>query len=146
MGEQSLWSQPRTKSRVTYRFLWLRTFHKGIAVRITRDGGSATLVANRLSGAGGYEPGKIEMHRERALSDEEWNRVERALSQARFDTLCSVPESAGNDGAEWIVERATEDGYKLVERWAPPPEDAFRAACETFLDVAGRDIIVGDVY
>ena len=42
-----------------YRFLWLPTFQRPIAIRIQRDSSQATLRVVRLSGAGGYEPGHM---------------------------------------------------------------------------------------
>lgn len=38
------------------RFLWLRTFHAPMLVRVDRDGDSFALSAKTLSGLGGYDP------------------------------------------------------------------------------------------
>ncbi|HZS04476.1 MAG TPA: hypothetical protein VFD58_06540 [Blastocatellia bacterium] len=42
-----------------YRFLWLRSFHHPVAVRIWREGNDRFIVAKELDGAGGYEPGRL---------------------------------------------------------------------------------------
>src|SRR5262245_53562261 len=60
MKEPSLFQQSTNKVVEQYRFLWLRTFHKPIAVRVRKDSAGITLRVVRLSGAGGYNPGKIE--------------------------------------------------------------------------------------
>jgi hypothetical protein len=56
---------------------------------------------------------------------------------------------AGTDGAQWIIEHASDHRYRLVERWTPksdPDQAAFVRACEKFLELAGRDLVTGDVY
>ena len=51
---------PRTDCGLeSYRFLWLRTFHKPIAVRVWSADSRYYLVVKELSGQGGYEPGRI---------------------------------------------------------------------------------------
>jgi hypothetical protein len=131
-----------------YRFLWLRSFGKPVAVRVVRGPGGVELVAVRLDGAGGYEPGKIELYRRRALDQTAWAALKGAINRARFDSLSSQADT-GLDGADWIIERVAGGKYRLVERWSPEakgPHAAFRAACEKFLDLAGRDFVTGDVY
>jgi hypothetical protein len=112
------------------------------------NGTTAHLVATRLSGDGGYDPGHVELHRERDLVAADVARIVSALAGADYDTIATYGP-AGRDGAQWILERAMSDRYRLVDRWTPKPNDAgakFRAACEVFLDLAGRDIVTGDLY
>ena len=59
----------------------------------------------------------------------------------------------GNDGAQWVIERAKAGAYRLVERWSPTYDAAsaaenagFVRACDLFLDLAGRDLVTGNVY
>lgn len=59
MKEPSLFEQSTKKLVQQYRFLWLRTFHKPIAVRIRKDSEGITLRVVRLSGAGSYFEHKI---------------------------------------------------------------------------------------
>jgi hypothetical protein len=59
MKEPSLFGQ-QNATREEYRFLWLRTFHKPIAIRIWSDPPAAQMRVIRLSGNGGYNPGHIE--------------------------------------------------------------------------------------
>jgi hypothetical protein len=147
MKEPSLWAAA-SRGSTAYRFLWLRTWGRPIAVRVTVNGTGAHLVVTRLSGSGGYEPGDVELRRERDLGRADVQRIESALADADYDTTPAEGE-AGMDGAEWIIERAAAGNYRLVERWSPAPTGpsaSFRAACEVFLELAGRDVITGDVY
>src|SRR5678810_56885 len=52
MKEPSLFLQSTNKAVEQYRFLWLRTFHKAIAVRIRKDNAGITLRVIRLTGKG----------------------------------------------------------------------------------------------
>src|SRR5262245_8575536 len=63
----------------SYRFLWLRTFGRPIAVRV-ETGKPSTLTAVELDGAGGYQPGKISRRVQRQLSADEWKAFSDALN------------------------------------------------------------------
>jgi hypothetical protein len=151
MHEPSMWATA-TRGETAYRFVWLRTWGKPMAVRITRVGDHGHLVVTRLSGNGGYDPGTVDAKRERDLTAAEWKRVEDAIAAASFDTT-ATEGAMGNDGAQWIIERAKPGAYRLVERWSPTYDAAsaaknaaFVRACDLFLDLAGRDLVTGDVY
>src|SRR5215468_3618237 len=58
MGELSL-SCGVLQDTETYRFLWLRTFHNPVAVRVFRRGDDYDLEGVILDGAGGYNPGHV---------------------------------------------------------------------------------------
>jgi hypothetical protein len=123
MGEGPLIAPPAGHARL--RFLWLRSFHPGIAVRIERGPAETRLVAVALSGAGGYAPGNVARREERALSADEWASVDALVGEAEFWRLTTNDrESAGLDGAEWIVEIAEPDRYHVVDRWDAGELDA----------------------
>ncbi|HVJ92159.1 MAG TPA: hypothetical protein VM580_20305 [Labilithrix sp.] len=148
MHEPSL-VQLAMRGETAMRFLWLRTFHQPIAVRVQRAEEGARLVATRLSGMGGYEPGSIDLRRERELGAQECQRVEAALDDAAFETIPPDVNTLGADGAQWIIERAKGGEYRIVDRWSPEAKgDAggFRRACETFLALAGEDFVTGSIY
>lgn len=147
MEEPSLYEQS-AHGGSALRFLWLRTFDHPIAVRLQRDTTAPTLVAIRLSGEGGYEPGHVALRIERGVDEADWRRVETALEAARFDA--PPPETIfGADGAQWIVERSRNGEYRMVDRWSPElegPHADFRNACEAFLALAGEGLVIGSIY
>lgn len=146
MCEPSLWRIPSPHSTIL-RFLWLRTFHNPIAIRIESTATTARVVATRLDGAGGYEPGRVDARRERDLGQSEWEALRHALQEGNLEA--PVPEQFGTDGARWVLEIRTKDTYELIDRWTPSangPAAAFRRFCELLLDLAGRDLIRDDVY
>jgi hypothetical protein len=105
------------------------------------------MVATRLSGMGGYEPGAVGIRCERDLRPEEWDEVDQALRAASFDTLPETVAHLGADGEQWILESARNGEYRVVDRWSPREsggDAAFRRASETFLDLAGTDLVTGE--
>src|SRR5262245_7997258 len=58
-----------------YRFLWLRTFHNPVAVRIFRRSDNYGLEAVILDGKGGYRPGLVSHRVTKELSRDQWRAV-----------------------------------------------------------------------
>jgi hypothetical protein len=72
MAEPSLSEATKYKLLVTYRFLWLRTFHHPIAIRLTiRRDGTGFLTGKMTSGHGGYEPGLLSVNNSIEISKPE---------------------------------------------------------------------------
>jgi hypothetical protein len=88
----------------TYRFLWLRLFHRSISVRVVLKRDEARIEFTELTGSRGYEPGHIRRHAERRLSRNEVDRLAKALNDADFWQLPVRIRDRGLDGAEWIIE------------------------------------------
>jgi hypothetical protein len=105
--------------RDVFRFLWLRSFHRSVAVRIEKTGTSITLVAKELSGAGGYEPGAIARTDTREFAASEWNELRRLVDRADFWKMPTSTRDLGLDGAEWVLEGRASGVYHVVERWRP---------------------------
>jgi len=101
------------------RFTWLRTFHHPVLVRITRTADRTHLIATELSGQGGYEAGQVQKRVDRELSAAEAGALANILGRSPvFDQLSAVCDF-GLDGAQWIFERADQNGYRFVNRWSP---------------------------
>lgn len=146
MGEPSLIEVYEPENEV-YRFLWLRTFHRPIVVRVERSLNSTKLVFVELSGAGGYEPGSVVRKEERTIGDGQWCDFLTLLAKAGYWKLGDDYDDSGNDGAQWILEGVREGRYHLVDRWTPDDGD-YRAACIYLLNLSGIDTdkLGGDLY
>jgi hypothetical protein len=60
LEEQPFYSKDPPKETAVYRFTWLRTFHRPVALRLdVKPDGSGRFVIKVCDGAGGYEPGKL---------------------------------------------------------------------------------------
>lgn len=107
----------------SFRFLWLRTFHHPICVRVEeRKDGSFVLIAKELDGAGGYEPGNIKIQKEKSLTKEQYAALTAKINKMDFWRMPTEEKNIfGCDGAQWIIEgvRSTASGqkYQVVDRW-----------------------------
>jgi hypothetical protein len=127
----------------TYRFLWLRTFHNPVAVRVFRRGYDYGLDAVILDGAGGYDPGHVSRRVTRALSRDEWQTVIAGLEGVQFWQMATSRYEFGFDGAEWIVEARRDGRYHIVDRWSG--SDGLERVGRLFLNLAKLND-VGPVY
>ena len=119
----------------SYRFLWLRTFGRPIAVRV-EIGRSNTLTAVELDGAGGYQPGKISRRVQRQLSADEWKTLSDALKATDFWKMPGRDSDRGLDGAQWIMEGRSGHDYHVVDRWSPKA-GAYRDLCLMLVKLSG---------
>jgi len=104
----------------TYRFTWLRSFHEPVVFRVdARPDGAMIFTAKKLSGYGGYGPGRVEARVDRALSTDVAARFRRMLSTSRLFDLPPKGCGPGPDGADWIFEANEGGAYRYVARWAP---------------------------
>jgi len=129
----------------SYRFLWLRTFHAPIAVRVDRTPEKATLSAVQLSGAGGYDPGSVVDRTTRELSAQDVDTLRGAIGKADFWQLPSREPSMGADGAQWIIEGRSGAQYHVVDRWSPKA-GPFQDLAMRFLSLARLQIPSRDAY
>lgn len=144
MQEPSLSCGERTVE-FTYRFLWLRTFHHPISVRIEKEGSSVTLSAVELDGAGGYAPGGIAKRVHRALSSAEQEKLLTKLNRIGFWEMRTNQNQFGPEGAQWVLEGAANGQYHLVDRWSPG-FGAYHEVCLLFLELAGLAVPPANVY
>lgn len=113
----------------TYRFLWLRSFHHPVAVRLWKTETDQFITVNELSGAGGYEPGTSILKSQRRLSQDEWDAFMRLLEYSCYwEQPTEDTKDRGFDGAQWILEGFREGRYHAVDRWTPQ-SGSFREAC-----------------
>lgn len=122
-----------------YRFLWLRTFHHPIFVRVERKGNSIRLSSKESNGAGGYEPGKIIRTTNIILNESQWCEFLSIVEKSKYWQMPSEKQVAGVDGAQWILEGVKEGRYHIVDRFMPQ-KDNYEQACIYLLELSGIDI------
>lgn len=152
LQEPSVWKMSQQKPTVeVYRFLYLRTFHHPISVRLTiASDGTGLLTSKETNGAGGYEPGRLIRNTATKLTKDQagWFRddVDRFgfwKLPARRDTKGEV----GLDGAQWIVEGSKDGRYHIVDRWSPSPDDPIHSLGTTMMiNLARFRLLYEDVY
>ena len=129
----------------TYRFIWLRTFHHPIAVKITLTKSQIKLEAKELSGAGGYEPGKILRKTNKILTNAQWENVLSSVAKAKFWNDQPKVTLLGLDGAQWIYEARRGTSYRVIERWTPDDKN-YRNLGLTMIRLAGWLVPEGEIY
>jgi hypothetical protein len=118
-------------------------------IRVTCDKRQCDLIARRLDGSGGYEPGKVVERKERKLSDQEATSIRDLLSKAQFWSLQPSNQRIGVDGAQWILEGRREGSYHLWDVWSPErsgPYRDFRELCLELLRLSDLMIRSSEVY
>jgi hypothetical protein len=146
MHEPSLFEASNDRSLVAYRFLWLRTFHHPIAIRLTiRPNGTGTLIGKITSGAGGYKTGVMTWDKSVEISTAQVQQFLIASQKAAFWTLPTGGLARGNDGAQWIMEGVHAGVYHVVDRWSPEKTD-YANMCLFLLGVSTIQIDAKDVY
>ena len=106
----------------SYRFLWLRTFHKPVVIHVWRTGDRHFMVVKRLNGRGGYDPGTFDLYWARSLSENDWHAFMMQLEHSQFWLMPAPdPGMISMDGAQWIMEGYREGRYHVVDRQSPEP-------------------------
>lgn len=135
--EPSLSAQLPANGVELYRFTWLRTFHAPIILRLeVRPDGVGILRAKRTNGAGGYEPGVLDLNQASNVSASEVAQFKKALEGFGFWNSPTEDSRMGVDGAEWIFEGVTSTKYHVVTRWTPD-DGPFRRAMLNLLRMSG---------
>jgi hypothetical protein len=143
MDEPSLWEDSQKQGQEIYRFIWVRSFHQPVAVRLSiNPDGSGDLVAKVLSGMGGYNSGSLIMNQQSHVSAVEVSSFIEKLSNANFWHLSTIRIEYIDDGAEWIMEATKNGTYHIIQRTSPRT-GAFRDAC-MFLAIALAKLKIPD--
>lgn len=136
MGEKSL--LVNSNEREVYRFLWLRTFHHPIFVRVERKGNSIDLFSKESNGAGGYEPGKVIKTKKTTIDIEQWLEFLNLLEKTNYWKMPIEDKRVGFDGSQWILEGVKDNRYHIVDRWSPKNVE-YKEACIYLLKLSGID-------
>jgi hypothetical protein len=122
-----------------YRFTWLRTFDKPMTFRLEKRNDNYILYWKMLSGAGGYEPGKIEIERLKILTEKEWSEFTQLIGKANFWKMDLGRSSIGTDGSEWIMEGLNQTDYRAVVVCSPS-KGSFYDTCDYLISLTNLKI------
>lgn len=146
MNEPSLLELSKKSHLKIYRFLWLRTFHHPISIRLTIKGdGTGELVAKMTSGAGGYEPGVLETNNVLQITKQKVLDFQKQIEKIAFWEMKSKIELGGLDGARWIIEGVKDGKYHLVDRWTSQTK-AIHEAVLMLLHLSKFEINKSEIY
>jgi hypothetical protein len=146
MNEPSLSVDSKDKTLVAYRFLWLRTFHHPIAIRLTiRSDGTGLLTGKMTSGHGGYEPGTLSQNNSFEVSKSQIQQFLDLLQKTAFWTLQTENGEVGDDGAVWLLKGVQGGNYHVVDRWSPAKDD-FSRVCLYLLELSKISVPGKEIY
>jgi hypothetical protein len=131
----------------SYRFLWLRSFHRPVAIHVWRTGDRYFMVVKRLNGKGGYDPGTFDLYWARSLSVNDWAGFIMHLEHSNYWLMPTKDDRMFFDGAQWILESYREGRYHVVDRQSPD-DGAYRDACMYLLRQSGllAEIPAREIY
>ena len=143
MNEPDLYND--TSNNENYRFIWIRSFHRPIIVRIEKSQSAYTLYWKEWDGAGGYDWGKIVNDKKKTISKDVWDQFIAKLKTAAFSKMKTETAFRGNDGAEWILEGKTPTSYHVVDRWTPMGSEFYKC-CDFLIGLTDIEIRKEDKY
>jgi hypothetical protein len=149
LKEPSLFALRETQSLESYRFVWLRTFHHPVAIRLDlKADGTGILTTKIASGAGGYNPGALVVKQTRLLASEEIQSVLKRVTESNFWSLSTTwaEDRRGEDGSEWIFEGVRKNQYHVVTKWAPKEGPIHQIGLLFLVTLARLDIPQKEFY
>lgn len=149
LSEPSLFQLAQNPTYESYRFVWLRTFHHPVIVRLDlRTDGIVDLTLKVSNGAGGYKPGRVIQNLSRPLTREETNMFFAKLEKVNFWNLPSYENEGteGEDGSQWIIEGVRNGKYHVVDRWTPGGGPVRELGITLALGLADLKIPKDDLY
>ena len=131
-----------------YRFLWLRSFHHPVAIRLERrPDGTGALTTKMGSGAGGYAPESILATKASTLTREQTQEFLSRVTQVHFWSLPNpVNDQKGTDGSQWIVEGVRNGQYHVVDRWSPTTGAVRELGEDLAFHLAGLQVPENAIY
>jgi hypothetical protein len=151
LREPSLWElAQRDPDAEVYRFLWLRSFHNQISIRVVVHANGTGWIYARMTSRRGSEPGGIRRYSTSWLRKARTGEWLRTFDASGFwDQPPSLPLPASVvqvDGAQWVLEGIRKGQYHVVDRWSPPSGDPDRTIGILALKLARFRVRAADIY
>lgn len=127
-----------------YRFTWLRSFHKPIAIRIENIGEDYFLYWKVGKGAGGYLPKGLFKEGRKKITFKEWKNFENLLRNENFVNLRNYQSMIIGDGATWTMEEKTFDAFRAKQ--TKNPDTNFYRSCMYLIKLTGLVIPEEETY
>lgn len=148
LEEPSLFGMAKNYPSESYRFLWIRTFHHPIAIRLEiRADGVGILTIKVASGTGGFAPGHLVENASRPLSLEQ-TRAFLALTNKTGIWLLPGNDTSdsGLDGSQWIIEGVKKGENHVVDRWSPDEGPVCQLGLTLAIGLANMNFSKNELY
>jgi hypothetical protein len=156
--EASIWQASRRHvPGAVYRFMWLRSFHPAISVRLDIAADGAGILTTKVSnGCCDCAPPPADTKQTpfrvkttvRKISAPQLRRFLSCVDAVHFWALPSRKGFwPGPDGADWIIEASKDGRYQLIDAWSPPAGDPASTLGRFMLfDLADLHLSDNEVY
>jgi hypothetical protein len=156
--EASIWQASRKHvPGAVYRFMWLRSFHPAISVRLNIAADGAGVLTTKVSnGCCDCPPPPADAKQKpflvqttaRRISAPQLRRLLSCVGAVHFRTPPSRKDSVpGPDGAGWVIEALNDGRYQLIDAWSPPTGDPVNVLGKFMLfDLADLHLSDNEVY
>ena len=146
MNESSLWFLPDEVPYGVYRFVWLRSFHSPVVVRIWIDAGKRMTTVKELSRVIESGSSPLQVERTRSLTPDEWQTFSRLVDTSCFwDMKSTFDDPIAEDGAWWVLEGAWDGHYHITHRQSPS-DQSYRELCLYMLKLSGLPLNDSEIY
>ena len=147
-NEPSLWKLCEDARAECYRFLWLRTFHPAVCIRIdVTSKGTGELTKKIGTGECGFNGvGPLTLDKLEWLTKEDVAKFRAQLQIFKMWDEPTLDGSMGLDGAQWIFEAVKEDTYHVVGRWSPKDGPVRTIGLKMMIDLAKLKLLYEEVY
>lgn len=146
--EPALFDNSKSGISQSHRFLWLRSFHKPLSVRvdIRSDGvGFVTVKIGEKPGVS-FVGGKVQKTTRKLTKQEADSFLDQTESNGFWKLPSQEEPVSGPDGARWILEGAKGGEYHVVHRWVPKV-GAVRTLClYLVVDLARMKLSDNEIY
>jgi hypothetical protein len=148
LKEPSLFEAKQDSTIQSYRFLWLRTFHHPVAIRVRiYPDGTGTLFTKVAGGAGGYKPGNLILNKAVSLTEERVRNVLERIQRLKYWMLPLRDANArGLDGAQWVMEGIDHGKYRLIDRWSPKEGPVRELGLYFLRELSGLHLKAEEIY
>lgn len=112
LKENSLYNSVVETGVDIYRFTWLRSFEKPIAVSIEKQNNNIYIHWKIGKGLGGYQPKGLKRKGKHRISEEQWNTFLKLLEKANYRELPNYEYFLILDGETWTLEHKYFDKFE----------------------------------
>jgi hypothetical protein len=140
LGEKPLW--PADPNQITYRFVWMRSFHDQVSITMSVQPDGDGLLRLQI-----YKSISQQLEsRMLSLSKDQVREVIALINDANFWKMTTDDNGPqGSDGAEWVLEGVHDGQYHIVTRW-DARETAFGKALLKLLQLSNYNPPQNEIY
>jgi hypothetical protein len=119
--EPPLFSRKPDKEIECYRFLWTRSFHNPVVLRVDvkgEDDANLTIKVGELA-PWSHKIRKLTRNEKKRLGKDAVESLKAAVRRTNFFELPPYEKVEGLDGSYWTIEALVAGRYHVVTRWSP---------------------------